>query len=242
LIVVDLDDTLWATRRRGRLGGAHVAGGHPIGEAFADVQRTASAAPSRILLAIAKNEEPVAPRSCGSTPRWSSAPTTRRLAHRLERHAANVAPSRELTRARRGRVIDDSPAERARVREALPEVLVPEWPEQKLLRSLSTSLRCFDATVSAEDCARGDPYAAERRDRGPWRGDVGEDRHARLIPRHRDAVGDRPETHRPAPQQDEPDDPGTRRTTETELRPGRMAARRLGCCASAIARDVTVGG
>jgi FkbH-like protein len=60
--------------------------------------------------------------------------------------------------------IDDNPVERARVRETLPEVLVPEWPEDKLLYPWAfQQLRCFDApAVSKEDLERTKLYAEER--------------------------------------------------------------------------------
>src|SRR5262249_42813455 len=61
--------------------------------------------------------------------------------------------------------IDDSPAERARVHQALPDVLVPEWPSEKMLYVQALSaLDCFDtAALSKEDGQRTEMYAAERR-------------------------------------------------------------------------------
>jgi len=60
--------------------------------------------------------------------------------------------------------IDDNPVERARVRETLPEVLVPEWPEDKLAYvSALADLRVFDTpAVSKEDLERTQMYASER--------------------------------------------------------------------------------
>jgi FkbH-like protein len=60
--------------------------------------------------------------------------------------------------------IDDNPVERARVREALPEVFVPEWPEDKLLYpSAFAALRCFDApALSREDADRTRMYDEEQ--------------------------------------------------------------------------------
>jgi FkbH-like protein len=54
--------------------------------------------------------------------------------------------------------------ERARVREALPEVLVPEWPEDKLLYpSALLQLGCFDTpALSKEDLERTRMYAEEQ--------------------------------------------------------------------------------
>ncbi len=61
--------------------------------------------------------------------------------------------------------IDDNPVERARVREALPEVLAPEWPADKMLyKSSLLSLNCFDTlAVSQEDLARSKMYVSERK-------------------------------------------------------------------------------
>lgn len=64
--------------------------------------------------------------------------------------------------------IDDQPAERARVAESLPGVLVPEWPKDKLhyARALA-GLRCFDSpTLSEEDADRSAAYRAEAERRG----------------------------------------------------------------------------
>jgi FkbH-like protein len=55
--------------------------------------------------------------------------------------------------------------ERARVREALPAVLVPEWPEDKRLYPQALRrLDCFDKpAISEEDRQRAQMYSAERR-------------------------------------------------------------------------------
>jgi FkbH-like protein len=60
--------------------------------------------------------------------------------------------------------IDDNPIERARVRETLPEVFVPEWPDNKLLYSeCLAKLTCFDIpNISEEDVSRTKMYIAER--------------------------------------------------------------------------------
>jgi FkbH-like protein len=60
--------------------------------------------------------------------------------------------------------IDDNPVERGRVREALPEVFVPEWPEDQTayVRAFQ-GLRCFDVPrLTDEDARRGELYATER--------------------------------------------------------------------------------
>jgi len=63
--------------------------------------------------------------------------------------------------------IDDSPIERGRVRETLPEVLVPDWPADPMLypREL-LRLDCFDNPVlSEEDRSRASMYTVERKRR-----------------------------------------------------------------------------
>jgi FkbH-like protein len=60
--------------------------------------------------------------------------------------------------------IDDDPVERAWVREALPEVYVPEWPKDKMMyKSALLNLRCFDTpSISKEDVQRTKMYMSER--------------------------------------------------------------------------------
>src|SRR5439155_15802171 len=61
--------------------------------------------------------------------------------------------------------IDDNPAERARVREALPDVMVPEWPANPInFTSALHELNCFDApSLSTEDRERTSMYVSERK-------------------------------------------------------------------------------
>jgi FkbH-like protein len=61
--------------------------------------------------------------------------------------------------------IDDNPVERDRVRRALGEVLVPDWPPTPLeFKAALQRLRCFDqAQISAEDRERSGMYATERK-------------------------------------------------------------------------------
>jgi hypothetical protein len=60
--------------------------------------------------------------------------------------------------------IDDSPAERDRVRCALPEVMVPDWPSDPMFfASALADLRSFDAArITEEDLQRTKMYVAER--------------------------------------------------------------------------------
>src|SRR5262249_51246948 len=59
--------------------------------------------------------------------------------------------------------VDDNPAERHRVGEALPQVFVPEWPQDKRLYPAALlALDCFDlCTVTPEDRQRAQMYANE---------------------------------------------------------------------------------
>ena len=90
--------------------------------------------------------------------------------------AQNVAAiARELNLGLQSAVfIDDSPIERARVREALPEVLVPEWPADPFLYSQALrDLDCFEpGHLTAEDRSRGRLYEDEK-ERGRSRAEVG---------------------------------------------------------------------
>ena len=63
--------------------------------------------------------------------------------------------------------IDDNPAERARVKESLPGVLVPDWPEDPLLSPATLlSLRCFEIpSLSREDLTRTAMYLSENQRR-----------------------------------------------------------------------------
>ncbi|MFL5582817.1 MAG: HAD-IIIC family phosphatase [Gemmatimonadaceae bacterium] len=170
LLVLDLDDTLWG----GIVGDvgweALQLGGHDsVGEAFVDFQRAAKALTKRgvVLAVVSKNTEEVALEAMRSHPEMVIRPDDL-VAWRInwQDKAQNIADiAAELNLGLQSVVfVDDNPRERARVRDALPEVFVPEWPEDKLLyRSALAALRCFDvAAISAEDRERTKLYAAER--------------------------------------------------------------------------------
>jgi FkbH-like protein len=171
---VDLDDTLWGGTV-GEQGWQNLRlGGHDAqGEAFRDFQAALMALTRRgILLAIAsKNEESVALEAIDCHPEmllrakdfvgWRINWTDK---------ARNIADlTAELNLGLQSVVfIDNDPVERARVREGLPEVLVPDWPSDPLLypKALLT-LGCFDTpALTKTDADRTKMYAAEReRDR-----------------------------------------------------------------------------
>jgi FkbH-like protein len=63
--------------------------------------------------------------------------------------------------------IDDNPAERARVKESLPEIFVPDWPQDPMLYPATLlSMRCFELpSLSREDLARTTMYLSENKRR-----------------------------------------------------------------------------
>ncbi len=170
LIILDLDDTLWGGVV-GDVGSEDLRlGGHdPIGESFVDFQAALKAMKNRgILLGIvSKNEESIAVEAISRHPE---------MVLRLEDFAGwrinwddkagNIQELvSELNLGLQSAVfIDDNPVERSRVREALPEVLVPEWPADKLLyKKALLELTCFDGpAITEEDLKRTRLYAAER--------------------------------------------------------------------------------
>ncbi len=170
LIVVDLDNTLWGGIV-GEVGWSEVRlGGHDaVGEAFVDFQRTLLALSRRgVLLAVAsKNEEAVALEAMARHPEMIVRPE-QLAAWRInwQDKAANIAAIAAELNLGLGSVvfIDDNPGERLRVREALPEVLVPEWPLSPILYvDALLALKCFDTVaLTDEDRARADLYSAER--------------------------------------------------------------------------------
>jgi FkbH-like protein len=169
LILVDLDGTLWGGTV-GDVGWENlVLGGHdPEGEALVDFQRQLKALTRQgILLGIvSKNEEAVALHAINQHPEmvlrqgdfagwrinWND-------------KAENIAElTAELNLGLQSVVfIDDNPVERDRIRHALPEVLVPESPDDILLYpSFLAAMRCFDApSLSGEDRQRSSFYSAE---------------------------------------------------------------------------------
>jgi len=170
LIILDLDDTLWGGTV-GDVGWEKVRlGGHdPIGEAYADFQHSLKALKNRgILLGIvSKNEAEIALTAIDNHPDM----ILRRndfAGWRINWNdkAQNIVDLvLELNLGLESVVfIDDNPVERARVRESLSEVLVPEWPEDKMQYKVAlNNLDCFDTpTISNEDLLRTKSYRSEK--------------------------------------------------------------------------------
>jgi FkbH-like protein len=170
LVIVDLDDTMWG----GILGdegweNLRLGGHDAIGEAYVDFQRALAALKRRgILLAVvSKNTESIALEAMRKHPEMVLRPEDF-VGWRInwDDKARNVVELvRELNLGLDAAVfLDDNPFERARLAEALPDVLVPDWPKDPLLyRSALASLRCFDAVaLSKEDQDRTRLYEQER--------------------------------------------------------------------------------
>jgi len=171
IVVLDLDDTLWGGIV-GDDGWQNLSlGGHDaIGEAFVDFQSELKALSRRgVLLAIvSKNDEAVALEAIDKHPEM----VLRRedfVGWKInwEDKASNLAKLIiDLNLGLDAVVfIDDNPSERARVRETLPEVTVPEWPDDKTL--YATALRAlsyFNAPrINEEDRSRTNSYVIDRK-------------------------------------------------------------------------------
>jgi FkbH-like protein len=170
LVIVDLDNTIWGGIV-GDLGWENLRlGGHDyLGEAFVDFQRALKGLRNRgILLAVAsKNEESVALEALTKHPEMVLRPEDFvSIKINWNDKAANIAElTEELKIGLQSAVfIDDNPVERARVREALPEVFVPEWPSDKtLFASTLLEMDCFDSPYfTAVDASRNEMYGIEK--------------------------------------------------------------------------------
>lgn len=171
LIVLDLDDTLWG----GVVGqdgweNLQLGGHNAVGEAYADFQRSLKAMTNRgILLGIvSKNTEEVALEAFKKHPEMVlSLEDFAGWRINWDDKAKNVAELvDELNLGLQSAVfIDDNSFERGRVREALPEVSVPEWPDDPFrYRQKLRSMRCFDtSTLTEEDRERASMYVAQRK-------------------------------------------------------------------------------
>lgn len=170
LLALDLDDMLWG----GVVGeegwqGIRLGGHDLVGEAFVDFQQELKALQNAgVQLAIvSKNEEPTALQAID----LHDAMVLRRTDFAAWKinwrdKAQNIAELlAELRLTPQSTVfLDNEPVERARVRDAFPDILVPEWPEDpaQYVRALR-ALGCFDLpAVSDEDRARARMYAADR--------------------------------------------------------------------------------
>ena len=170
VVIVDLDDTLWGGVV-GDLGWESIQlGGHdPIGEAYVDFQRELKRLTKEgvVLAVVSKNEEAVALSAIDKHPEMVLR-SNDFAAWRInwDDKAQNIAElMAELNLGLDAAVfIDDSPHERSRVQQALPDVLVPEWPTDPMdYASAIRELRCFESPfLSGEDRARTTMYVSDR--------------------------------------------------------------------------------
>ncbi len=169
LLILDLDDTIWGGIV-GEVGWKKLRiGGHDyIGEAFQDFQSKIKSLKNHgILLAIAsKNEESNAIEAIKKHPEMNLT-IDDFVTYKINWNdkANNIAEMvKELNLGLQSVVFfDDSPFERERVREMLPEVYVPDLPKDPTEYSnFLSKLRCFDtAHVTEEDKIRSDLYRSE---------------------------------------------------------------------------------
>jgi FkbH-like protein len=170
LVIVDLDNVLWGgVAGEDGWEGLNLGGHDHAGEAFADFQNSLKGLTRRgVQLAIAsRNDESTALEAIDRHPEM-----------RLRRDdfagwrinwndkAQNILELlAELKLGPESAVfIDDSAIERARVQSAIPEIAVPDWPDDPARYSETLlALRCFDSPfLTAEDRARTRMYADER--------------------------------------------------------------------------------
>lgn len=165
-LVLDLDNTLWG----GVIGddglrGIRLGQGDPVGEAHLALQHYALTLHRRgvVLAVCSKNEEAVARQVFRDHPDMALREEHIAVfqANWIDKAANIRAIADELSLGLSSFVfMDDNPAERAIVRQRLPEVAVPELPEEPALytRILAAS-GYFEATgYSSEDASRATFY------------------------------------------------------------------------------------
>jgi len=171
-LVLDCDDTLWG----GIVGEEGVDGvklaGDGLGRAFRDVQDFALALHRRgVLLALCSKNDPedVDAMLAGHPHMRIRGEHLAALRVNWQDKASNLREiAAELNIGLDSLVfVDDNPVERAHVRQALPQVLVPELPADPALRPrFLAHLNDFASlVVTEEDAARGTYYAQERQRR-----------------------------------------------------------------------------
>jgi len=169
LLILDLDDTLWGGIV-GEVGWKNLRiGGHDhLGESFRDFQiQIKSLKNQGVILALAsKNDEATAIKAINSHPEMILSMEDF-VTHRInwEDKAKNIVDiANELNLGMQSVVfLDNSPFERARIQEVLPEVLVPELPKDPTdYNTFLSKLRCFDTThITGEDKVKTNLYKSE---------------------------------------------------------------------------------
>jgi FkbH-like protein len=168
VLVLDLDNTLWGgVVADDGLEHLRLGQGDPVGEAFIAVQHAALALSRRgVLLAIcSKNDEALALQALREHPEMVLRESDfsaieinwRDKASNLESIAEHLSLGLDSFV-----FFDDSPAERAQVRAALPQVFVPEMPDDPagFARVLLTAGVFETTSFSDEDKTRVQQYSA----------------------------------------------------------------------------------
>jgi FkbH-like protein len=174
LVLVDLDNTMWG----GVVGddgweNLRLGGHDHVGEAFCEFQQALMTLMNRGIAVgvVSKNDEAVALEAITKHPEMViRLPNLVGWRINWQDKAQNIVELvGELNLGLQSTVfIDDSPTERGRIREALPEVFVPDWPADpaKYAEALR-QLDCFDRlSVTSEDRGRTQMYVADRERRG----------------------------------------------------------------------------
>ena len=167
-LVLDLDNTVWG----GVIGddgleGIVLGNGSPAGEAFLKVQETALALRNRgVVLAVSsKNDDAVARSPFRAHPEMllKEEHITVFQANWQDKASNLQAIARTLNIGTDALVLlDDNPVERAQVRQALPEVAIPELPRDPALYAITLLAAGYFEAISftAEDRLRVDQYRA----------------------------------------------------------------------------------
>ena len=167
--VFDLDNTLWGgVIGDDGVGGIQLGQGSAVGEAFLSLHRYALELKRRgILLAVnSKNDDAVARSAFDRHPDTllKSSDFSCFVANWGDKATNLQAIAKALNIGTNAMVfVDDNPFEREQVRGALPDVFVPELPEDPALvpRRLAES-GCFElVSLTSEDLSRADLYVAE---------------------------------------------------------------------------------
>ncbi len=168
-LVLDLDNTIWGgVIGDDGLGGIQLGQGDAKGESFLAVQRAAADLRDRgVMLAVcSKNDDAVARAAFREHPEMVLREThiSAFQANWLDKPSNLEAIAKALNIGLDALVLlDDNPAERAQVRAALPEVAVPELPQDpSLYASFLSAAGYFEAvSFSAEDRLRAESYAKD---------------------------------------------------------------------------------
>lgn len=180
VLVLDLDNTCWGgVIGDDGLDGIKIAEGDAIGEAFRDVQRTALALRSRgvVLTVSSKNTDEIARAA------FKEHPEMLLREHHIAVFQANwndkatniKSIAEELSLGLDSFVfLDDNPAERGLVREFLPQVAVPELPDDPALyaRTLMAA-GYFEAIAFSEEDRKRAGYYEENAKRAALQSSVG---------------------------------------------------------------------